>query len=169
LKKGRNQGNKGDDTQGLWERVTQSVKPYSPGRMAPKKPVLPVRKAAPAPLAPVHPPAPQTAPPKGFDRATETKLRRGQLPLEGWLDLHGMTQQEAFEALHGFISACIAQGKRTVLIITGKGKMSGGVLKQKLPLWLEEPSLRRHIIAVTPAQPKDGGSGAFYLRLRKPQ
>ena len=80
-----------------------------------------------------------------------------------------MTQAEAFGALHRFIHAAVAQEKRTVLVITGKGQRFEGVLKRMVPQWLEEPDLARHLVAITPAQPKDGGTGAFYLRLRKPQ
>lgn len=171
MKKSRNSGNKGGDDRNLWNHVTRSVKSYSragtptPKKSAPKT-ALP-KKAVPdvVPSRHVAPAAPSL--PKGFDRATETKLRRGQLALEGRLDLHGMTQREAFEALHRFIYSAVAQKKRTVLLITGKGLRSEGVLRRMLPLWLEDPELNKHLIALTPAQPKDGGSGAFYLRLRK--
>jgi DNA-nicking Smr family endonuclease len=135
-----------------------------------KAPVIaarPVLKKPPLPEMTPYAPAPSSAP-KGFDRATETKLRRGKLALEARLDLHGMTQAEAFAALHRFIHDAVAEGKRTVLVITGKGGVtSGGVLKRMLPLWLEDPSLKKHLIALAPAHPKDGGAGAFYLRLRK--
>ncbi len=78
-----------------------------------------------------------------------------------------MTQAEAYAALKSFIHAAAAQKKRTVLVITGKGRRFEGVLRQKLPQWLSEPDMARHVLALTPAQPKDGGTGAFYLRLRK--
>lgn len=109
------------------------------------------------------------APPQkqGFDRATETKLKKGKLPLEGRIDLHGMTQEEAHRALRRFITDSLKAGRRTVLVITGKGRAGGGVLRRMLPFWLEEPSLQKMVIALTAAQPRDGGDGAFYLRLRK--
>jgi len=163
----------GENDRDLWNYVTRGIKAYKPSRTSSlaKKPVMrkpaPIR-AAPKPVLPRNPPS-QVPAPKGFDRSTETKLRRGQLPLEGWLDLHGMTQAEAFAALHRFIHAAVMQQKRTVLVITGKGQRFEGVLKRMVPQWLEEPELAQHIIAITPAQPKDGGSGAFYLRLKKPQ
>jgi len=176
MKKGRGKDSgadsEGENDHDLWNFITRGIKAYS----SPRKP-LPaakshIRKATPrATPKPVisRNSSPQATVPKGFDRSTETKLRRGQLPLEGRLDLHGMTQAEAFTALHRFIHAAMAQEKRTVLIITGKGQRFEGVLRRMVPQWLEDPDLARYIVAITPAQPKDGGMGAFYLRLRKPE
>ena len=163
MKKGRGEG--GDD-EDLWNYVTRGIKAYD----SHKKPILPTKSKKPPALreAPCFFISEASIPTgKGFDRSTETKLRRGQLPLEGRLDLHGMTQAEAYPALHKFIRAAVAQDKRTVLIITGKGQRFEGVLRTMLPQWLEEPDLARYVIALTPAAPKDGGNGAFYLRLRK--
>lgn len=168
MKKGRNSGDKEGDA--LWAHVTRGVRPYA-ARSVTAVPAPPasgekkVQRRAPAPT-----PAPRKGSEgKGFDRATETKMRKGRLPLEGTLDLHGMTQERAFAALLRFVRAAVAQEKRTLLVITGKGARGEGVLRRLLPLWLEEePFLKSHRLALTPAQPKDGGSGAFYLRLRKP-
>ena len=167
VKKGRNSGGNGDDGD-LWQTVTKSIRAYAPSPQQPSRPKKAER--APTPLPKMTPSAAKAAPEaKGFDRSTETKLKRGQLPLEGRLDLHGMTQAEAFGALHRFVTVAADQQKRTVLIITGKGERSEGVLKRMLPVWLEDPALKKHVLALSPAQPKDGGSGAFYLRLRKPR
>lgn len=174
MKKGGDSRGKGGDDDGVWRVVTRTVKAYpAAGR--------PVRKASPAPVkkpptktsvtfrTPARPSACVEEMPRGFDRATETKLKRGQLPLEGRIDLHGMTQEAAFNALHRFLLRAIADEKRTVLVITGKGVRSEGVLKRMLPLWLEDIALKKHILALSPASPKDGGAGAFYIRLRKPK
>ncbi len=171
MKKGGNSGDKGENDQDLWNYVTRGIKAYKPsGAPSPVKPAIrkastPLREKT-KPVLPRHPPA-KAPVPQGFDRSTETKLKRGKLALEGRLDLHGMTQAEAFAALHRFIHAAVAQEKRTVLVITGKGQRFEGVLKRMVPLWLEEPELVCHLVAITPAQPKDGGTGAFYLRLKK--
>ncbi len=172
MKKGRDSGNKNENEQALWDTVTRSVKPYKPSKPSAAPAGKSIRKIKPA-RAEANLPSPvkiqEKTDAKGFDRSTETKLKRGQLPLEGRIDLHGMTQTEAFAALSSFIRTAVAQKKRTVLVITGKGRRFEGVLRQKLPQWLAEPEMARHVVAVTPAQPKDGGSGAFYLRLSKPK
>jgi len=92
---------------------------------------------------------------------------RGRYPIEARLDLHGMTQEEAHRALSGFVVRSRAAGRRVVLVITGHGRVSGGILKAAVPRWLNEPELRRHVLAITGAQPRDGGTGALYLLLRK--
>ena len=176
MKKRRIPGSEEEESKALWRSVIRSIEPYSLHKNKVSKTIIsPVKKiskkvssqkvlkklpslrsAAGKPL------------PVGFDRPTETKLRRGQLPLEGKLDLHGMTQEEAFDRLFRFIKSAVAERKRTVLIITGKGSLqSGGVLRRMLPFWLEDHELEKHVIALTQAAPKDGGAGAFYLRLKK--
>jgi len=105
----------------------------------------------------------------GIDRANSERLQRGLHPIEGRLDLHGMTQAEAHRALAGFIHQSRDAGRRCVIVITGRGfgPTGPGILKLAVPRWLEEAELRRHILAVAPAQPRDGGAGALYLLLRR--
>jgi len=105
----------------------------------------------------------------GVDRRTAERLRRGRLPVEARLDLHGSTQDEAHRRLVAFIARAAAAGLRCVLIVTGKGAVSqgGGVLRRRLPDWLAQADCRPHILSLTRAQPKDGGDGAFYVLLRR--
>jgi DNA-nicking Smr family endonuclease len=105
----------------------------------------------------------------GIDRANAERLKRGLHRIEARLDLHGMTQAEAHRALSGFVMASRDAGRRCVLVITGRGlgQNGPGILKSSVPRWLEEPELRRHILAVAAAQPQHGGSGAAYLLLRR--
>lgn len=110
------------------------------------------------------PPSPDFA---GIDRRTAERLRRGHYPIEARLDLHGMTQDEAHRTLSSFIAGGRAAGTRCVLVITGHGRVGGGVLKTHLPRWLAEPALRRDILALAPARPQHGGIGAFYVLLRR--
>jgi DNA-nicking Smr family endonuclease len=139
-------------------------------KAAPKKarPARPVPARSGAPRTPEEPPlSPGAAP--GLDKRTAQRLRRGRLPIEGRIDLHGMTQAEAQANLVRFITAQAAKGRRCVLVITGKGLRGAGVgvLRAELPRWLNEPALRPLVLSFTPAQPRDGGGGAFYVYLRK--
>ena len=115
--------------------------------------------------------------PAQIDRRTLEKLRKGQINIEAKLDLHGMRQTEAYDALSRFIAVSIQQKLRCVLIITGKGKSrvsttsiiepEKGVLKQKLPQWLEDTKFKKDVLTIMPAHIKHGGSGAFYVYLKK--
>jgi len=117
------------------------------------------------------PVAAQVAP--GIDRRQAQRLRRGQLPIEARLDLHGMTQGEAHRALAGFVARSHAAGKRVLLVVTGKGTRTGadgspsGVLRRNVPRWLAEPGLRPLVLTTAPALRRDGGDGALYLLLRR--
>lgn len=100
----------------------------------------------------------------GVDRRTTDRLRRGRMAIEGRLDLHGHSQESAHRALNAFIHAAHDQGKRCVLVVTGKGK---GILQSGVPRWLNEPDLRRKVLSIEYAQQKDGGTGALYVLLRR--
>ncbi len=105
----------------------------------------------------------------GLDRRTAMKLRRGQLPIEARIDLHGMTQIEAHRALGAFLSNQQAAGRRCILVITGKGSGSGGsgVLRAQVPHWLNEGGNRELVLAFDYARPRDGGQGALYVLLKR--
>ena len=123
--------------------------------------------------------APVKRPSRDIDKRSLQKLKRGQYKIEGRLDLHGMTQIKARDTLFSFLQASYHQGKRCVLVITGKGRQeiedeSGyllhqekGVLKKNLPVWLNDPSCRDIVLQHSQAQPKHGGGGAFYVLLRR--
>ena len=105
---------------------------------------------------------------RGLDRRSAQRLRRGQMPIEARLDLHGMTQEEAHRALDRFIVAMREDARRAVLIITGKGtREGGGVLRQAVPRWLDEARCRPHVLAIEEARPRHGGAGALYVLLRR--
>jgi DNA-nicking Smr family endonuclease len=99
----------------------------------------------------------------GLDRRSAERLRRGARRIEARLDLHGMTQTEAHRALDEFLARAAAAELRCVLVITGKG----GVLRAGVPRWINEQPNRSRVLALAPAQPKDGGGGALYLLLRR--
>lgn len=103
------------------------------------------------------------------DKRTLARLRRGQLRPDARLDLHGMTQNQAYEKLMDFLRESQALGKRCVIIITGRGRLSqgGGVLKRETPNWLNSPQARPRVLAISEAAPSDGGAGALYVLLRR--
>ena len=107
--------------------------------------------------------------PQGIDRKTATRLKRGQIKIDGKLDLHGYNQIDAFNIISRYIADSRQNGKRCLLIITGKGSSSEstGILRQMLPIWLNEPEIRENVLALEKAQPRDGGSGAFYILIKR--
>jgi DNA-nicking Smr family endonuclease len=171
------------DDAALWQKVAATAKPLKPAkRAAAPKPKMKPReepavpktpRAAPPPSAPATAPKPralEAGAAVDLDRRTAERLKRGQLAIDGRIDLHGMTQDDAHAALARFVAASRARGRRCVLVITGKGRPGaegGGVLKQAVPRWLNEPSLRAQILAFATAQPKDGGGGALYVLLKR--
>ena len=78
-----------------------------------------------------------------------------------------LTQSEAFEALARFLHRKVKAGKKILLIVTGKGRGDAGVLKTQLPFWLTQLPEAAQILALRPAAIKHGGSGAFYVLLRR--
>jgi DNA-nicking Smr family endonuclease len=161
----------------LWQRATRDV-----ARLAPRPEPAPASIPKPAQKKAAEPrsspePAPALPPLTldrfaGVDRANAERLKRGKHEIEARLDLHGMTQAEAHRALSTFIRASRADGRRCVLIITGRGSAkgpnnAGGVLKSAVPRWLDEPEFRPHLLAIATAQPRDGGNGALYVMLRR--
>ena len=115
------------------------------------------------------------------DRRSFERFRKGEMPIEARLDLHHMNQEQAHKTLHDFILRSYAAGKRCVLVITGKGEREKGkarnddhwlspetgVLRKHVPDWLQDPALKPLILKTSPAQPKDGGTGALYVLLRR--
>jgi DNA-nicking Smr family endonuclease len=87
-----------------------------------------------------------------------------EVPIDLRLDLHGMTAARAHKHLIQSILLASDDGCRCVLVITGKGS---GVLNGHVPNWLKQPPLSFHVLALAEAPPKDGGSGAFYVLLRR--
>ncbi len=116
------------------------------------------------------------AAPISMDKKAFLKMKRGKSAPEGKLDLHGMTADAAHGALTSFILSAQAKGKRLVLVITGKGRASDdtgpiparpGILRQHVPRWLELPPLKSAILQVSQAHQRHGGSGAYYIYLRR--
>ncbi len=183
-----------DEDRALWQQVTRDAKPLAkrelpparpktpeappaktepakvePGAKRESKPARPLPRARPATSVRRAEPALEHGRAAGVDRRRSERLRRGQLPVEARLDLHGYTQDQAHAALGDFLGESQARSLRCVLVITGKGTTtdSGGVLRAQVPRWLNEPGNRARVLAFDYAQPKHGGLGAIYVLLRR--
>ncbi len=171
-----------DDERVLWKGVTRSITPLrrravpeldddAPAAVAPAK--RPRAKSASLPAPPVVPPKPAALPPLApLTRKAKHRIARGRHAIDGRLDLHGMTQAEAYDALAGFLRGKQARGAKLVLVITGKGARGGdsggrGVLKRMVSLWLDQPEFRGLIVGYERAAASHGGEGALYVSLRK--
>ena len=98
------------------------------------------------------------------------KLKRGRLPIQAHIDLHGFTKNDAEAAVRRFLINSHHRGLRCVLIVHGRGLNSPDsipVLKERLPVWLNRGPARKIVMAFSSAQPYDGGTGAIYVLLRK--
>jgi DNA-nicking Smr family endonuclease len=108
---------------------------------------------------------------KGIDRAHLDRLKRGRIPVESEVDLHGLTEREAGSVVRAELRDAFEMSERCVLIIHGRGAGSemGPVLKEALLGWLCEPPLDRLVMAFASAVPDHGGTGATYVLLRRRQ
>ncbi|KIN74439.1 Smr/MutS family protein [Sulfitobacter guttiformis] len=138
------------------------------------KPVGPSRSPA-HNLAPaIHDHIRQT--PVQMDQKSFGKLKRGKLRPEGKIDLHGMTLERAHPVLTGFVMNAHSQGKRLILIVTGKGKerdeggpipVRYGVLRHQVPQWLAMQPMKSVVLQIAQAHVSHGGGGAYYVYLRR--
>ncbi len=107
---------------------------------------------------------------KDYDPNVLKKLKKGEIAYQDYIDLHGKTKDEAKSLVKNFIEQSRKFGMRCVLIVHGKGIHSKDympVLKESLKGWLSGKSTGRHILAFCSATPRDGGTGAIYVLLRK--
>lgn len=114
--------------------------------------------------------------PVRMDPKAHGRMRRGKLVPEARIDLHGLTLDEARPRLVSFVLSSRAAGRRLVLVITGKGRdldrgepipMRRGILRHQVPHWLATPPLAPAVLQVREAHRRHGGSGAFYVYLRR--
>jgi len=180
----------------LWQRVARTATPLKPGATMPAPLFAPEAKSAPNTKTKTAPfsvgaksdtalptsdlrHGPMPAPNASqviMDRKAFQKMKRGKSTPEARLDLHGMTVASAHGALTAFILSAQARGKRLVLVITGKGRETDdagpiparpGVLRRQVPHWLGLPPLKSVILQVSEAHQRHGGSGAYYVYLRR--
>ena len=165
----------------LFAAAMGDVKPLAGRKRAAAKAVIP-RPGAEGPLKPqkrsVTAPGMTSAPEltlddHTFDRDTARALGRGRLVPQASLDLHGMTLAAAERAVANFLDAAVTQDLRIILIVTGKGarleggRVLGGRIRAEFVGWLNRADNRSRVRGVRPAHPRHGGSGAFYVLLRR--
>lgn len=187
------------EDQELWDRVRASTQAIRASNLEPQRfdpdaslPVVEprsIRKAKSVvlgkPLGKSRGPAHDLAPaihdvirqtPVQMDQKSFGKLKRGKLRPEGKIDLHGMTLDRAHPALTGFVMNAHANGKRLILVVTGKGKQRDeggpipvrhGVLRHQVPQWLAMQPLKSVVLQVAQAHVSHGGGGAYYVYLRR--
>jgi DNA-nicking Smr family endonuclease len=108
-----------------------------------------------------------------FDRDVDRALARGRRAPEASLDLHGMTLAAAERAVSVFLASSAAQGRRVVLVVTGKGlrldagRVFGGRIRAEFPGWLDRADNRALVTGFRVAHARHGGGGAFYVLLRR--
>ena len=176
-----------DDDKLLWEQVTQSIRRMNPQsafqtpkqRESPKTWPLTTSLTDRSQSVQISQGKAKTSPDKkmpadfrlgetsGIDRTSARRMQRGQASIEDRLDLHGLSQEQAQKEVKVFIVTAVRNNFRHVLIITGKGRDGHGILREKVPEWLKDAPLCHHLNAISYAQPKDGGKGALYIRLKR--
>ena len=173
------------EDEALWRLAVKDIAPLRGNQTRPAQPFRAKKPAAVSlsPRLPDDPPrltsgAPgQTASESNHQlgRSWHRKLRRGTVPIDSRVDLHGFTREAALVPLHKAMLNAINRDQRCILVITGKGKRvradevvaEAGILRREVPRWLRQGSLAAQILAVEGAHPRDGGAGAYYVILRR--
>ena len=185
-----------DDDILIWQQITRRIERHKPQDLAPE-PIANAKPTPTKNTKDEQPPKiqefricekakPKTSQPHvsttptdrspNMDKRNFQRLMKGKLEIDATLDLHGMTADQAKLQMIQFISNAYRQGLRLVLVITGKGNRThrdefnrerGGVLRQSLPDWVAGSTMTDKVLQVTHAQPKHGGTGAYYVYLRR--
>jgi len=103
----------------------------------------------------------------GIDRREIRKLKRGEYPVAGRRDLHGLTTKEAGPSVRRFVDDSRHKGHRCICIVHGRGLHSEGnvsILKTRVRECLRANPA---VLAYADAPRSDGGAGAVYVLLRK--
>ena len=98
---------------------------------------------------------------------------------ESFIDLHGFSLEDANKTIEKFINDRHKNGEVKITVVTGKGIRSKvennpylskdlSILKNSVPEFIKlNPNLMKKIKKITEANIEDGGSGAFYIYLKK--
>ena len=184
-----------DDDDFLWTHVTRDVRPLkggaakasSPTRVLHTSAVLHMRTPRRFSDEVENPPdraaKAKPASSRQVDLKTAKRLQQGRMTIEARLDLHGYRVEAARAELRRFVTRSAAMGRRCVLVVTGKGALGRtqdmsapfgvdddtprGAIRRAFPIWLQEDPLDHLVLRAAQAKLEDGGTGAFYLYLRR--
>lgn len=153
----------------LFRNAVQDVKKlnHNLAEISPSRSVIPSTRRPHVPQVEETEAATEFAKP-GLQRTVLRKLRTGLIPIEGELDLHGSSVNEAQQRVEAFLLHSQVAGRQSaVRIIHGKGHRSAdgrSVLKQKVYEWLRQSE---SVLACSVADPAGGGSGAVHVLLKR--
>ncbi len=152
-----------DQTDPAWKRVKQTVTPLRPNSSKPatRKEFEALMRVKPEPRIKN---TPQQNPP---ELNQDKKVRRGRVEIDKKIDLHDLTKVEAERALRRALVRAYNQNLKTLLVVTGKGVRLQGVLRQAFPKWMNDPDIRPIIASYSQAHIRHGGSGAWYIFLKR--
>lgn len=159
----------------LWSTVARTVTPLKGKRIDPEPQPQPAgadqppKLAAEADVRTALPVRRKVSTLAALDRRQREKIAKGKVAIEGRIDLHGMTQRDAHALLLGFLRRAHSEGRRHVLVITGKGASLGseGALRRAVPHWLATPDFRPFVGGWSEAMRSHGGEGALYVRIAR--
>jgi len=103
----------------------------------------------------------------GIQKSYLKQIRNGKITIEDHLDLHGYRRDDARKTLLAFLDHAQHQSFKLLRIVHGKGYNSDSsqpVLKAMLNKWLQSIP---EVLAFVSAMPKDGGTGAVYVLIKK--
>jgi len=109
---------------------------------------------------------------QGVSRELMKRLKKGQFSMQDYVDLHGLTKQQAETTVRDFLLQSYRLGLRCVLVVHGRGLNSENhipVLKERLPVWLSRGPVKKIVLAFSTARTYDGGTGALYILLKRPK
>ena len=161
-----------DEEEALWAQEKKNAKPIAARKkisspMTQKKMIKPAVMSPKAIDLPPQKNGVMVGDYAGIDKNTATRFKKGEMSVDGTLDLHGMNRQQAADRVLAFIENHYARGSRALLVITGKGKNTHGILREWLPDFIAHAPISGCILALDSARAKHGGQGAYYVLLRR--
>ena len=103
----------------------------------------------------------------GVQEGQIRKLKAGQIPFEGSLDLHGLSVEKARTLLWDFLAEACKFEIRCVRVTHGKAARTDGrkpLIKSHVNTWLRQ---HPQVLGFTSCLPRHGGTGAIYLMLKR--